>query len=798
MQRLLVLLFLLASVAANAQVDTAYLNKLSPDELLKYYINEKEPQGLYKGPEKVGDSLFNYLNPLVVPTKTVEADALFRWGNDPLLNESANLPDSVDDPLYKLKPKISLGVGRLGYHGNIYEKAFQSPLTARYAFDLNISMRLARYLQLNFNAMFGKLGANENLATRHANFQSEIRAGGLNLLYDFGNFIPDKCTVRPFISAGITGFEFLSKTDIKDKNGNTYYYWTDGSIRNMPQNAPDAQHAVMLKRDYSYETDVRTMNEKINGKYAESTWAIPVGIGFILKATNRIDVKFGFQYYFTNTTYIDGITSQTAIGPLKKNNFSYTSLAIQYDLITVNKKKVKLSKEQQTDAFWLALDKEDLDKDGVEDLKDKCPGTEKDVKVDANGCPLDDDGDGIPNYRDDELSTPPGSIVNEHGVAIGDDHWQKWYDAYMNDSTGIDKTIEVVGGPESMVKNNQTLGLEKDVYTVQLARYTGSIPSDEMAYLLSIGDIKSTTLDDGTTVIYTAGDYKKVSTAAKRRDEFRKEGNNKVVVAKIKGKNINPLNDDEVAALVEKEKNILFTNTNIKSDSITVKNNNANNINPTTNIPNNNSVAANTEDQLENYSKDDIIYRVQLGAFKNKISTSVFNTNAGVLELKTGDNIYRYVTKGFKTIEQAAAVRADLVIQGYSDAFVAAYKDGKRILLTQTKATVVDKKFKEDLNENKIFSSVSKDLVKFRIQIGLLKKPGTEKLMEVRTKVIDGIEKQITQTGSIRFVAGKFNKYDEAQKYLKEIITKGFDDAFIIATFKDDVISTQEALELLK
>jgi outer membrane protein OmpA-like peptidoglycan-associated protein len=42
----------------------------------------------------------------------------------------------------------------------------------------------------------------------------------------------------------------------------------------------------------------------------------------------------------------------------------------------------------------------DEDKDGVSDKKDKCQGTPKGVKVDANGCPFDTDGDGMLDYQD--------------------------------------------------------------------------------------------------------------------------------------------------------------------------------------------------------------------------------------------------------------------------------------------------------------------------------------------------------------------------------------------------------------
>jgi outer membrane protein OmpA-like peptidoglycan-associated protein len=42
----------------------------------------------------------------------------------------------------------------------------------------------------------------------------------------------------------------------------------------------------------------------------------------------------------------------------------------------------------------------DQDKDGVADAIDKCPDTPAGVTVDKNGCPIDTDGDGIADYLD--------------------------------------------------------------------------------------------------------------------------------------------------------------------------------------------------------------------------------------------------------------------------------------------------------------------------------------------------------------------------------------------------------------
>lgn len=57
----------------------------------------------------------------------------------------------------------------------------------------------------------------------------------------------------------------------------------------------------------------------------------------------------------------------------------------------------------------------DSDGDGVPDYRDQCPGTPAGVEVDARGCPLDSDGDGVPDYRDQCPDTPAGVEVNALG-----------------------------------------------------------------------------------------------------------------------------------------------------------------------------------------------------------------------------------------------------------------------------------------------------------------------------------------------------------------------------------------------
>ena len=59
-----------------------------------------------------------------------------------------------------------------------------------------------------------------------------------------------------------------------------------------------------------------------------------------------------------------------------------------------------------------------------------CHGTPKGVKVDEKGCPLDSDGDGVPDYLDKEPNTAKGNKVDGYGVTIDEaamaQHQKDW------------------------------------------------------------------------------------------------------------------------------------------------------------------------------------------------------------------------------------------------------------------------------------------------------------------------------------------------------------------------------------
>ncbi|HTA62909.1 MAG TPA: SPOR domain-containing protein [Bacteroidia bacterium] len=664
------------------------------------------------------------------------------------------------------KPTIGFGAGTLSYFGNIYSKGhqLQSLTQSRIGFDLNLSQPLTKSLYLNFYVMFGKLGANERSATPslNQNFQSQINLGGVQLMYDFSNFIKKQTNIRPYVLTGFEGFEFLSKTDMYDKHGNKYYYWSDGTIKNMAQGSVGSQNATTLVRDYTYDSDVRELNKNGYGKYRESSWAIPVGAGFTMNAGEHIKFRMGATMHFAFTNHIDGV------GSAKNDKFLMFAASVHYDLVT--RKGAggldTLPSNHYDGIDFLAIDNGDEDGDGVKDFDDLCHGTPAGAKVDVHGCPIDEDKDLVADYRDEELPTDTGKVANDKGIAMTDEDHQDWYNRYY-DSTGQFSKVVDLGGP---VVNGKapivdTKKSQKD-YTVELVRYKGGIPPDEMAYLLSIGDIRSFNYND-TTVVYAAGSYADVRKAVKRRDEYIGEGLKSSAVGYFKGEVYTSLSEAEL------EKEIAEANKKGAVD---------------------NSSSANESAAVNK----GIIYRVQLGAYRNKLSPTMFKHAGKVIELKTEDGLYKYASGSYKTLADAAVYKAELVYEGYEDAFITAYEKGKRVSLSKAGATYEDKNYKENLNENaNNVSAVDKSLVNFKVQLGALKKMDDTSLDE-QLKELKDVDKEPTPSGLMRITAGEFKDYNEAVKYKNTLAEKGIVGAFVIGTFKGQVISIQEALDLLK
>lgn len=656
-------------------------------------------------------------------------------------------------------PTLGAGTGILTFYGDVSDKWTLAPSLSNVGYNISLSEHISRSIVLSARALFGKVEANER-GPRYLNFESEIRSGGVNVIYNFDNFLPMKRRISPFVVTGLQYFEFLSKADLYDRSGNRYYYWSDGSIMNMPESDPNFQNAVPLIRDYVYETDLRKFNNELFGKYPERSFAIPVGIGVNFHLFPRWNFKIGATMHFAFTDYIDGVTPDnkgSGEGNSNKDKFLETYFTLSFDLF--NPKPPFLS--PLSDADFMALANEDSDGDGVTDFKDSCQGTPPGVTVDAKGCPPDSDNDGYPDYLDKEINSPAGAYVDESGVAMSDSviafNYAVWSDtawAYVKYADTIVLPVAVAGSDYGK-KRDATIVYRREL-VIFLGNYKEGVSPEDMNKLLSVPDVRNITQADLSTA-YIAGSYAKMTDAEKRKESLQEAGfpNAKVMVLNKDGS----LSEPTLDAFTE-----------IKDGGKT----------------------------LASVDMKGVVFRVQIGAYSKQLSKSIFKNTGQIIEMKTDDGLYKYCSGSFTTIQDAMKERDELVKKGYKGAFVVAYKDNKRVNLSSVSGGIVQSK-NENLNEPKVpKSAIDKNLVFFCVQVGAFMHEPPADIAQKFNK-IPGLEKKTKASGITQYLAGKFNNYEQAKKFREEISSKyGIPDAFIIAFFKDEMITVQEAIELLR
>jgi hypothetical protein len=309
-------------------------------------------------------------------------------------------------------PVISIAEGMLNFSGDVGYSHLNEPLLARTGLQFEIQPYTEKRFSFSLFYLNGKVFGDEKTVARVVNFSSRIQSAGLMFRYDFISSKSADQIIIPFLTVGAEYLMFKSYTDLKDASGNTYNYWSDGSIRNIAEDDPAADQSVVIYRDYTYETDLRDANLDGFGKFKTSTWGIPAGAGFRFKISDRCALHFSSVYHMTGSDYIDGITVNSKgnrQGDDKNDNFFYTSVAFRFSL----------SKPKEENAVdFNALVNEDADGDGIPDIKDDSSGTPQNSDVSVNGKPVDKDNDGIPDYRDKEPESESDAVVNEDGVTI--------------------------------------------------------------------------------------------------------------------------------------------------------------------------------------------------------------------------------------------------------------------------------------------------------------------------------------------------------------------------------------------
>ena len=524
---------------------------------------------------------------------------------------------------------------------------------------------------------------------------------------------------------------------------------------------------------------VQRLSYKTNDFDRESAISIPFGLGIRINVTERLEFEASLNWAVGMGDIDHGFDDGS-------DGYKSFNISLHYDLFTPgqNSDDEYFDDSYYADVDFVKLENEDEDGDLVVDLDDYCPKTPIGVKVDANGCPLDDDNDGIANYIDQQKNTPDGSIVDEFGVRLTADKYHSMYSEYEAASRKYAnfyneseikrenyKTVdEYLIAKANAFNKAYNVGLKDDdevkalVYKVKIGEFSDGIPAKIANKFLSIEDLESVTLENGV-VMYLVGSYATLDEAIGRQHDLEAKGlddtylmvdNNRDVTAYVQ-----PVPEPEIDEndfVVEEP-----VTEEVEEEVISVLN--------------------------ENDLTNEITYRIQVGAFNQELSDEVFSGVKNVISFTGKDGLIRYMTGSFVEYKDAIDYQAQMKARGFEDAFIVTYKNGERISLNIAIKT----------ENNPVSEEVLEDVVnlEFTVQIMVAKDLVSAAELKKMSK-LGKIDKEAEGTEMYRYFSGTYEVLEDANIQLEKAKLAGYTDAFIV-TYKDgERITLQEAKKLIR
>ena len=494
--------------------------------------------------------------------------------------------------------------------------------------------------------------------------------------------------------------------------------------------------------------------------------------------------------HFTSSDYLDGINNSNNF-PLGigKDNLLYTHIAIAYDF-NAEKKDPPLDPLMDEVSMNLLLqDTIDSDGDSIVDHIDLCAKTPPNTQVDAFGCPVDDDSDGVPNSFDKELLTYEDVIVNEDGVTMTDDDFLLAYKMYK-DSTGEYAEWDTIinksyAGPlRSKITSLDKKKVEKEKPKKDLFIVIGSdvqgVSAEDLWEKLADKDFQ--VKESGDSIMYVLGGYdeKELSDKIKELEENNVEVQGVVEIAE--NEDVKTLENEQIEKIINSPEIISEDSSEIISEGSS------------------DSELDTKEDMVPVISPDDNAptFRVQIGAFNRKIQKSVFKGIPNVVGIKGDDGLYRFFSGSYSDKSEAASHKIDLSLSGYNDAFLVAFQNGKRITLKEA-GFEVNENFKENLEISSKASEnpIDPEMVRFRVQVGAFKEKVPDDILASFKKLGTVMAKTNAGQGYTKYYMGDFMEYKNVLKFRSKLFDNGLIDCFIVGEFQNKIITSREALNLL-
>ncbi|MBK9060554.1 MAG: SPOR domain-containing protein [Flavobacteriales bacterium] len=291
----------------------------------------------------------------------------------------------------------------------------------------------------------------------------------------------------------------------------------------------------------------------------------------------------------------------------------------------------------------------------------------------------------------------------------------------------------------------------KRTYVVKVGSQVEGISEELIQRILSLPDVR--TIERGDTTFYIVGNYDALPDAIKRELQLKGQGFEGTVMIEQNGK----LMDLPEGGITPRENEVLS------------------NITP-----------------VEPEKTGKVVVRVQLGAFRHRLSQNIFTGISDLVTLKDKDGLTRYYTGTFTDINDAAKHKVNMLLKGFEGAFLVAFKDGKRVSITEAGEQLTGP---ENLNDIPA-GSINPEHLSFRVQVGTF---AGNVPMETMSKYVDlGNVKPVAGESVVRYLYGEYASRAAAEEARNELQNLGFKDAFVVGEMNGRIIKAEDAQKLLE
>ena len=203
-----------------------------------------------------------------------------------------------------------------------------------------------------------------------------------------------------------------------------------------------------------------------------------------------------------------------------------------------------------------------------------------------------------------------------------------------------------------------------------------------------------------------------------------------------------------------------------------------------------------------------LLFKVQIGAFRNPIPQNLFKGINPIMGEKTGMGFIRYSAGLFRKLPSANEAKGLIRRMGYPDAFVVAFYDGARVSIADARKMLEDGTIPQPIasktssgtpatsSTGATSGSVpgTTDIATitelfYTVQVGVYSKP-----FNVGEKFnLNELYSVKTSNGYIRYSHGRFNSFSDASNRKEIVVGKGILDAFVTAYYNGKRISVTQA-----